>query len=193
MDKELDLIKDNILKDRRRRYLYLSKDRKSGLQIMEPELALISILKKMPMWAVLVFIIPFGIFKLSLTMSLLIAGLVLLLGTLYFHLIVLKNRHVVELTQSEFDKLNKPEFIKAQKSNALSELLIPIFLILIVVSRALDVKAPLSPLDLTVAKVSIALFAAYSVYIIPKYLKFSKEYKALGIVKEKKKKKNKKD
>ena len=54
-NKETDLIKDNIIKDRRRRYLYLSKDRTSGVQVMEQELAKFALLKKMSMWPLLVF------------------------------------------------------------------------------------------------------------------------------------------
>lgn len=177
MQKETDLIKDNILKDRRRRYLYLSKDHKSGLQLQESELPKFSILGKMSMWSVMIFIIPFGIFKLSLTLSFSIALITYLAGTLYFKIVVLKDRNAIELTETELKKLKDPELIKAQKSAALSEILIPIFLILIIVSRLLDIKSPVSDLDMNVGRFAMAAFAAYSAYLTPKYLKLRKASK----------------
>lgn len=178
MDKETDLIKDNIIKDRRRRYLYLSKDRKTGLQIMEQELPRVTILKKMSMWALLVFIVPFGIFKQSLTLSLALAMIVYFAGTLYLRLIVLKNRNEITLTETELNKLNQPAIIKAERSNLLSEILIPTLVVLIIISRALDVKSPLSSMDATVAKIVSAALIAYSVYLLPSYFKLRKRYKA---------------
>lgn len=177
MEKETDLIKDNIIKDRRRRYLYLSKDRQSGLQVMESELPKFTILKKMSLWAVLVFIIPFGIFKLSLTLSLGLALAVYFAGTLYFNLVVLKNRTSIALTPTELTKLDREDLIKAERSNSLSEVLVPLFVVLIIVSRAIDPKAPLTGADTTIAKLAIAFLTAYAVYLFPTYLKHRKRYK----------------
>lgn len=176
-NKETDLIKDNIIKDRRRRYLYLSKDRTSGVQVMEQELAKFTLLKKMSMWALLIFLIPFGILKQSLSVSLIIGLSVYVAGTLYFHLLVLKDRTEIKLTQTEFDKLNSPELIKAERNNILGEILIPLLVVLILFSRALDLKNPITELEMTITKISIAALIGLAAYQVPSYMKFRKRYK----------------
>lgn len=176
-NRETDLIKDNIIKDRRRRYLYLSKDRTSGVQVMEQELGKFTLLKKMSMWALLIFLIPFGILKQSLSVSLIIGLSVYVAGTLYFHLLVLKDRTEIKLTQTEFDKLNSPELIKAERNNILGEIMIPLLVILILFSRALDIKNPITDFEMTVTKLCIAALLGLAAYKVPSYMKFRKRYK----------------
>lgn len=188
-DRDIELIKQNVLRDRRRRYLYLSKDLSSGLQIFENELKKIAIAKNTYLWAMMAFIVPFGIFRQAIIPSALLAVFIYIVGQSYLNFVFLKNRTEVKLTETEFNNLNHPDMLKARRNHQFSLILIPLLIMLIIFSMMYDEKTPLVGMDIMIAKLGMAVMFAIAAMCVPKFLKLFKEYNLVKLPKEKKNKK----
>ena len=196
-DRDIELIKQNISRDRRRRYLYLNKDNTSGLQIFENELKKMAIVKNTYLWAMMAFILPFGIFRQAIIPSALLAIAIFVIGQAYLKFIFLKNRTEVKLTETEFNNLNNPEMLKARRNHQFSLILIPLLMLLIIFSMMYDEKTPLVGFDQTFAKFAMAVMFATSGMGFPKFLELHKLYKKYKLPKsteeDNEKNKNKKN
>lgn len=175
MDKrEIELIKQNIFKDRRRRYLYLSKDYTSGLQINEHELKLYSTLKSAYLIALLLFLALFAIFRQSLVLSTLLSAAIMIGASLYLKLVFLNNRNEIKLSEMDQERAHAPEFLKALESHNLTKVILPIGLGLIVFLRLLEANNPLPKLDYELARFLVLFSITYAMMYVPQYLRSRK-------------------
>lgn len=135
MKEHIDLLRSNMLRDRRRRYLYLTPDKKQGYQIMEFELKFMHYYTSRHLFGIMIFLIPFGIFRVNAFISVGLAAAVLLALEIYFRVFFLKNRPKLDLTEKELDLINSLDGLDIMRSEALTRALMSILLVFIMFSN----------------------------------------------------------
>lgn len=176
MDKrEIELAKQNILKDRRRRLLYLSPDKKTGHHIPESDMRLFSTLKNSNLIGLLVFLLIFGILGKSIILGLGLMVLIIGIAQAYLKFVFLKNKPVIKLAEQDIQKIQSVDYIKAMEANKLSQIIILVVLALMVILRAIDPVNPLVGLDSDAARLSIVVFMTYAAVLVPGYFRLRKQ------------------
>lgn len=179
MDKrEIELAKQNILKDRRRRFLYLNKDKTEGYHITENDMRIFTLLKNANLVGLLLFLVTFGILNQSIIIGLALMALVIAGAHFYLTLVFLPKRKVIKLNDVDQQKVQSYDFLKALEAHQMSHVLILIVLAAMVFMRLLDRVKPLTGLDLEVARYSTIFFMTYAAIMVPGYLRIRKQRKA---------------
>lgn len=173
--KEIELAKQNILKDRRRRLLYLSPDKKTGQHIPESDMRLFSILKNSNLIGLLVFLLIFGILSKSIIIGLGLMLLIMGLAQAYLKFVFLTKRPVIKLAEQDLQKIQSLDYVRAIESNRMSQIIILVVLSLMVILRAMDTINPLVGLDLQAARLSIVVFITYAAVLLPGYFRLRKQ------------------
>lgn len=180
MDKrEIELAKQNILKDRRRRLIYLNKEKNGGKHVLETEMRLFSTLKNGYLIGLLVFLIVFGIAGQSILIAL---GLMLAIAggaQLYLSYVFLPKRKDIKLNEVDIDKIHSHDFIKALEANKISQIIILVVLSLMIFLRMMDMSKPLVGLELEVARYSMIFFVTFAAVLLPSYYRYRKARRAL--------------
>ncbi len=178
MDKrEIELAKQNILKDRRRRLVYINQDRVSGQHITESDMKLYSFLKNSNLIGLLVFLLIFGIFGKSIILGLSLMFAIILVAHLYLRFAFLPKRPTVKLGDADFQKMESRDYLKAIEANKFSHIMILIVLALMVLLRFMDQNAPLTGLEFETGRIAIIFFATLAAIQVPDYLKVRKARK----------------
>lgn len=132
-DQDLQLFKDGVIKDRRRRYLYLSKDKSTGKHIPERDLKKFNLLKSNQLLALLVFIVPYGIFRLDLVYSALAA--IAVYGAMWFYLefVLMKNYQVIKVVDADLEKTESLPYQESLQANALVNFMVSLSVLAIII------------------------------------------------------------
>lgn len=180
MDKrEIELVKQNILKDRRRRLLYLNPEMTEGKHIMEQDMKFFSTLKNGSLIGLLIFLVLFGILAQSLTLSLGIMLFLMIGSYLYLNFVFLPKRKTIKLAEQDIEKTKSYDFIKALEANRLSQIIIVLVLALMIFMRLLDTKKPLVGFDFQLARFCIIYLFTYAAVLMPKFIRLRKQKKTV--------------
>lgn len=178
MDKrEIELAKQNIFKDRRRRLLYLNKEKTEGHHISDNDMRLFSTLKNGDLIALLIFLVIFGIFGQNLILALGFLVGISLVATLILNLVFLPKRNMIKLNETDLKRLQSHDFLKALEAGELSKIIIFVVLSLMILLRFMDTNKPLTGLEFEVARFSVIFFITYAATKLPGYLRLRKARK----------------
>ena len=178
MDKrEIELAKQNILKDRRRRLLYLNSDRTEGHHIQDTDMRFLSTLKNGDLIGLLIFLVLFGIMGQSLVISLAVLVAVSLTATIILNYVFLSKRPIIKLNAVDIAKTKTTDYLKALESNQFSKIIIMVVLALMILLRFMDPNKPLVGLEFEVARFSILFFMTYAAVLVPTYFRLRKQRK----------------
>lgn len=180
MDKrEIELAKQNILKDRRRRLLYINTDQTSGQHIPDSDMKIYSTLKNSNLIGLLIFLLIFGIFGQSITLAMLIMVSIIVVANAYLMFVFLPKRSTIKLNQADINKMNSVDFLKAREANTFSQITILFVLSLMILLRLFDVNKPLTGLDLQVARFGTIFLMTYAAVLVPRLFKIRKARKSI--------------
>ncbi len=181
MDKEtLQLFRNNIIKDHRRRYLFVIKGEQSGYQVMEREMKFVNTYSAKGLYALLVFLMLFGILKQRFVFALLASAAVYLGISLYFKFIFLKDRNTLKIRDEEYKLMDSLAAHKEYKSEAFTHTMIPILMMFIIFSVMLQPEKNNNPIDQNLMKLGLAVLPVYSIQNLFKYIKERKIIKGLN-------------
>lgn len=135
MLESIDLLRSNMIRDRRRRYLYLKSNKKEGYQIMEFELKFMHYYTSRHLFGTMIFLVPFGIFKINTFISVALTLAFVLGLEIYFRFFFLKNRPVLDLTEKELKLIESLEALDIMRSEALSRALMSLLMVFIMFSN----------------------------------------------------------
>lgn len=157
-----DYLKMNMIKDRRSRLLYLINNNKEGYQIMEYEMTFMNLYTSRFLFALMVFLVPFGMFKKNILLSVGLAFLVIAGFEVYFRLFFIKNRPIIKLTEKEFAIMHSDTGHKALRSQKFNHALIFIFVVLILFSSLIDPNLTLKTYEKFLTQFLMAVTFVYS-------------------------------
>lgn len=173
-----DYLKMNMIKDRRSRLLYLINNNTEGYQIMEYEMTFMNLYTSRFLFALMIFLIPFGMFKKNILLSLGLAILVIAGFEIYFRFFFIKNRPIIKLTEKEFDIMNSKSGRKALSSERFTHGLVTVFVVLILFSSLIDPANTLKTYEKFSTQVLMVAFTVYSAKNWIAYFKIKKQGRA---------------
>lgn len=175
----MELFANNVIKDHRRRYLFVKKDQQEGYQIMPGELKKVATYGGKNLYALLAFLIIFGILKQRFIYGIL-ASLIIYVGfIIYFKYFFLKDRNTVKIRDQEYQIFSSLEAHEEYKSQAFIRMIIPILIILVIISILIEPGKNANFIDLNLMKFSIAVLIVYMGQHAIKYFKERKTIKEL--------------
>ena len=170
-----DYLKMNMIKDRRSRLLYLINNNQEGYQIMEYEMTFMNLYTSRFLFALMVFLIPFGMFKKNILLSVGLGAIVIAGFEIYFRFFFIKNRPILKLTEKEEAVINSEVGQKAFTSQKFTHALISFFVMLILFSSLIDPKLMLKTYEKFLTQFLMAVAFVYSFKSWTDYFKLKKK------------------
>lgn len=174
-----ELFKMNMLKDKRRRLLYIIKGKQEGYHILEREMKVMNIITGRNLWVLLGFVMSYGLLRQSLLVSVIVSIVIFIGFYLYEKFFFLKDRNIIKISDEDYSKLNSMSALKSKKTDTGSYVVVLLLVIIILLTRNVDGRYTPSEFDLWIMYIGIALLIAMSGYFAIKYLKLRKQIKAL--------------
>ncbi|MEG0327588.1 MAG: hypothetical protein RR565_05935 [Erysipelothrix sp.] len=174
-----DLIKMNIFKDKRRRMLYLIKGKQEGYHLQESDLKILNLLDGRKLWAIMIFVVMMGIFKLPILWCIAAPLVVYLAMAMYFRFVFLKDRNIVKISDADFERMESPKMVEASNSDNLLFTLIPLFGVLIVILTTNDPKNSIDAIDTIFYYIADVILLSISFFYGSRYFKIKRKLKAL--------------
>ena len=168
-----------LIRDRRRRYVLPDANQTSGKQIAANDMKKYSILASKRMFISLLFILSLGILNQSVTISLGIAALLALAAWLYQTKFLEPKMVPLKLSESEIKTLNAAPFLKATRSNHMTDMLLMMMVLMLTLYYSYEHKSAAisDKVSLILVAVSCATMAANQ---FSKWLKVRKQIKQLS-------------
>lgn len=185
-------LRNNIIKDHRRRYLFVDKKKQEGLQVMPADMKKVAMYSARSLYALMTFLVLFGIFKLRFVLAITAAAVTYGALELYFRFIFLKNLNSVKIRDEEFAIFDSIEAHEDNKSDAFIRIFLPLLIMLVVFSVIFDPQVNDNPIDMNLMKLAIVILPVYAAQNSVKYLHERKILNAMKPAKVKKEKKSKK-
>ncbi|AZK44186.1 MULTISPECIES: hypothetical protein [Erysipelothrix] len=174
-----ELFKMDMLKDKRRRLLYVIKGKQEGYHILEREMKIMNIITGRNLWVLLGFVLSYGLLRQSLLVSVIVSVVVFIGFYLYEKYIFLKDRNIIKISDEDYAKLNSLSALKSKKTDTGSYVIVPLLVIIILVTRNADGRFNPSEFDLWIMYIGIVLLVLMSGYFSLQYLKLRKDIKSL--------------
>lgn len=189
MDKrEMDLLKANVVKDRRRRTLYIIKGTQTGYHLQENDLKVAILYGSKSLLIIFPFTLLFGVLKINLLLSLLASAAVFVAVELYFKHKTLKDKAILKINDDDMKKLTTPEYYKSKSYDILLTAVFAFFFIAMIITGTVEAQTT-SSLDWFLAIISSSALGGYLVYNLVKFFAVRKQYLRTRPAKVKKKKK----
>lgn len=180
LDKEtLQNLRNNVIKDHRRRLLYVDKKEQKGYQVLPSDLKKITTYTSRSLYALMLFLVIFGIFKQRFVFGVLAAGLVYGLLELYFNFIFLKDKNILNIRDKEFAIFDSLQAHEDKKSDAFVRIMLPLLLMVVMYSVFNEPLVNDNSIDLTLMKLMILVLPLYSLHNAFNYYKEGKIIKKM--------------
>ncbi|CAM3657581.1 hypothetical protein ERUR111494_05510 [Erysipelothrix urinaevulpis] len=177
---EIQQLRNNLIKDHRRRMLYLIKGEQAGYHMNESDLKFVSIYEAKELYSLLIFLVTFGILKQKFILA---VGIVVLLNIaiyIYFNKFFLSDKNIIKIREQEYEKLDSLEAHEEFKADAFSKTILPLFLVIIIFSVLIKPDANNNnPIDINLMRATLVLLPVYSVQHFMKYLRERKIVKGM--------------
>ncbi|CAM2796040.1 hypothetical protein [Erysipelothrix tonsillarum] len=172
-----ELFKMDMIKDKRRRLLYLIKGKQEGYHIQEREMKIMNIITGRNLWVLLGFVMSYGLLRQSLLVSVVVAIVIFIAFYVYEKYFFLKERNIIKISDQDYAKLTSLSALKSKKSDVGSYVVVPLLVILILVTRNMDGRFTPTEYDLGLMYIGIAVLLVISIYYAIQFLKLRKQIK----------------
>lgn len=179
-------LRNNIIKDHRRRLLYVDKTDQKGYQITAEDMKKVGLYSARNLYALMIFLVLFGIFKLRFIYGL--GAAILVYGALevYFRFIFLKDKNKIKIRDQEYSIFSSLDAQEEKRSEAIVRIVIPLLLMVVMFSVLVDPQVNDNPIDLNLMKIAIVVLPVYAVQNTMKYFQQRKIIKEIKGPKENK-------
>ncbi|QIK70236.1 hypothetical protein G7062_08000 [Erysipelothrix sp. HDW6C] len=133
-----DITKYGLIKDKRRRIIWVIKGTNEGYHIPEKDMKSIPILDGKYMWALLIFVLSTGLLKWPLLVSVGLAALVYGAFELYTRFVFLKKKQILKISADDMEKTRNEDALNAQRADYFLALMLPMLMMLILISRQIE-------------------------------------------------------
>lgn len=175
----LQNLQNNVIKDHRRRLLYVDKKNQEGLQIVQGDMKKVGLYSARSLYALMIFLVLFGIFKVRFIYALGAGALIYGALELYFKFIFLKDRNKVKIRDQEFEIFDSLPAHEENRTNALVRIFLPLLLMIVIFSVIFDPQVNDNPFDMNLMKAAIVLLPVYSAQHTMKYFNERKIIKTM--------------
>ena len=168
-----------MIKDHRRRLLFVNKKEQEGYQVQPSDMKKVGLYSARHLYALMVFLILFGILKQRFVLATAAAALVYGGIELYFRFLFLKDRNIVKIRDKEFAIFSSLQAHEDNKSDAFVRIFIPLLLVVVIFSVLFDPQVNDNPIDTNLMKFAILILPIYSGQNVFTYFKERKIIKEL--------------
>ena len=180
MDEEtLQNLRNNVIKDHRRRLLFVDKKDQEGFQVQANELKKINFYTGRNLYALMIFLVLFGILKLRFVYGLAASAAIYIGLEIYFNYFFLKDRNKIKIRDQEYAIFSSLDAHEEKRSEAIVRIFIPLLLMIVMFSVLFDPQVNDNPIDMNLIKVAIIVLPVYGVQNVIKYFKQSKIIKTM--------------
>lgn len=161
-EETLQNLRSNIVKDHRRRLLFVDKKKQEGYQVQPSDMKKVGLYSARKLYSLMVFLVLFGILKQRFILAIIAAALVLGGLEVYFRYFFLKDRNIVKIRDQEFAIFSSLAAHEDNKSDAFIRVFLPLLLMVVTFSVLFDPQVNNNPIDINLMKVAILVLPIYS-------------------------------
>lgn len=176
--KDEELSRMNVIKDKRRRYLYVVKDKHAGYQLTERTLKYMNFYSNRLMVLLMVFLILFSLLHVDFLILLLILAALYGIIELVVHKWFLPRLNVIKISEDDYQKLSSLEAERLKEQDRFTHAIVALLLAFILVSATFDgTTTYMFAFEVYLMYTVASLLGAYSIYGFIRYFKNRKLYK----------------
>lgn len=168
-----------LLKDRRRRIIKPLKDKEHAYQILDKEMKRYSLIASKLMYISIVYVLALGVFRLPMFVALLLGILTAVIITVFEKKFYSSDRAVLKMHVDDIKQLESKAYLKAQKSNILTDIFLTSMSLLLTVYEGFFNGAATHTVDIAAMYVLIAITLYLTVYNIIEWVKIKSTLKGM--------------
>lgn len=169
---EETLLGYGVVKDRRRRYLWVIPGTNEGYNIQERNMKYVAVESTKSIWISIVFIVSIGIIKLPIWMTSLLTFATIVGFVLFKKFYVLKDVKKIKVIDEDLAKFDSLLGLKVKRSDEIMNTLFPLLIMSMLLARSSDIGG-YTGIDGQLFYIYIAFAAALAVYYAFKVIKLT--------------------